>query len=307
MHILFRAFLLIVALSVVVILVNPGYGTMGFVWHDRFPDAWKGFMHHKQALAAISASGTLVCLAMLVSREGRRRVLWLSGMVGFMFVVVMAKSAAALAALFVAVVIVWTLPRLRRFQFRFLWVCILMTYAGVITAFVVTQWLPIFTDLVGRDATLTGRVSIWEDALGMIAERPLIGFGYEAVWTPPGGTHLPQFEASTHASHAHNGYLNIATQAGIPAALLAASFVVVTLYRAMRAYYLAPSSFLGFSVGYLLMFAIMSMAGSTLFGYQEFEWVLFMAVSVAITRIVLDRVGSASRSWRRTAIPSMTG
>jgi hypothetical protein len=43
------------------------------------------------------------------------------------------------------------------------------------------------------------------------------------------------------------------------------------------------------------MFAIVNMARSSLFAYQEFEWVLFVAMSVMVTRVTLRPIGAPAQ------------
>ncbi|MBC7769564.1 MAG: O-antigen ligase family protein [Phycisphaerales bacterium] len=37
-------------------------------------------------------------------------------------------------------------------------------------------------DTLGKDPTLTGRTILWEHADALIAERPLLGYGFQAIW-----------------------------------------------------------------------------------------------------------------------------
>jgi exopolysaccharide production protein ExoQ len=63
------------------------------------------------------------------------------------------------------------------------------------------------TEAVGRDATLTGRTSIWHRALALVT-NPLFGTGYESFWT---GTRLLRMSdnAWERPGQAHNGYLDV--------------------------------------------------------------------------------------------------
>lgn len=45
-------------------------------------------------------------------------------------------------------------------------------------------------DVLGKDDRLTGRTLLWEDADGLIAQKPLLGAGYKAVWLGPPGPGL---------------------------------------------------------------------------------------------------------------------
>jgi O-antigen ligase len=69
--------------------------------------------------------------------------------------------------------------------------------------------------LLGRDSTLTGRALIWQIVQRLIADRPVLGYGWGATWDP---TDRIRSTVSTLAKFdvpsAHNGYLDAWLQAG---------------------------------------------------------------------------------------------
>ena len=82
-------------------------------------------------------------------------------------------------------------------------------------------------EAMGRNATLTGRTSIWQAVLSFV-ERPMIGFGYENFWM---GERLNALRRMGGNS-AHNGYLEIYLNLGwIGVGLLTA--IILTGYRNM--------------------------------------------------------------------------
>ena len=38
--------------------------------------------------------------------------------------------------------------------------------------------------IIGKDATLTGRVDLWQQVLKLVDEKPVLGWGYRAMWQP---------------------------------------------------------------------------------------------------------------------------
>jgi O-antigen ligase len=79
------------------------------------------------------------------------------------------------------------------------------------------------------DPTFTGRNDIWEFTLEHIAQRPIVGFGYQAFWGTSelvsAWTWLESW--GYRASDAHNGYLNIAVMTGLVGLALALGWVFV--------------------------------------------------------------------------------
>jgi exopolysaccharide production protein ExoQ len=71
----------------------------------------------------------------------------------------------------------------------------------------------------GKDLTLTGRTLLWDYAAKAIADKPLLGGGYEAFWQP-GHSAAEQLWFYSHIQnkygyHFHNTYLEIAVDAGV--------------------------------------------------------------------------------------------
>lgn len=84
----------------------------------------------------------------------------------------------------------------------------------------------------GRD--LVARTAVWRDTLALIAERPLAGSGFGSF-----GEVYPRVQTAHPAftvDHAHNDYLQLAVELGVPAAaLLAASWMFLTARGARAA------------------------------------------------------------------------
>jgi O-antigen ligase len=67
-----------------------------------------------------------------------------------------------------------------------------------------------FLGLLGRDATLTGRVPMWAVVLKSISMRPWLGYGFEAFWKGSQGPSAATWESvGWHPNQAHNGFLQI--------------------------------------------------------------------------------------------------
>jgi len=88
-----------------------------------------------------------------------------------------------------------------------------------------------FLEAIGKDATLTGRVPLWELVDQRIADRPLLGFGYQAFWTEANPDAWAIWSTIKWlAPHAHNGFRDIILSFGISGMI---PFVLV-LARAVR-------------------------------------------------------------------------
>ena len=85
--------------------------------------------------------------------------------------------------------------------------------------------------LIGKDSTLTGRAEIWQAVHMYISQRPLLGWGYAAFWTPdnPAAQQLWAW-IDWHAPHAHNGILEVLIEVGYIALALCGAWGAYLLF-----------------------------------------------------------------------------
>ena len=152
-----------------------------------------------------------------------------------------------LIALILTAIAVWTAKRHR-------WVALVgLAMGGAISAAVLSLGIG------GRSLSLSmltndPRVGVWALATEMIQQRPWLGWGFSGLRTLyiPGS--IPDYE---YINHAHNIWLMLAAEAGIPM-MVAFSIVIGTLYfRGVYAYFKGglPETKRAVLLSYLLAFA----------------------------------------------------
>jgi O-antigen ligase len=86
-------------------------------------------------------------------------------------------------------------------------------------------------ETTGRD--LVARTAVWRDTLALVAERPLAGAGFGSF-----GEVYPRVQTAHlefTVDHAHNDYLQMAAELGVPAAALLAASWIFLVRRGLRA------------------------------------------------------------------------
>jgi O-antigen ligase len=78
-----------------------------------------------------------------------------------------------------------------------------------------------------------GRPALWADTLQLIRERPLAGAGLGAF--AAAYSKVQTVDTNARVDHAHNDYLQIAAELGVPAALLFWVMIFVLAARTLRA------------------------------------------------------------------------
>ena len=82
------------------------------------------------------------------------------------------------------------------------------------------------------------RSAIWADTASLIREHPLLGTGLGTF-----GIVYPQVQTTAlnfQVDHAHNDYLEVATELGLPGALLLFGLIWTVLWRAITVFYNSP-------------------------------------------------------------------
>jgi len=102
--------------------------------------------------------------------------------------------------------------------------------AALVTAVIV--WREQLLDLVGRSADLTGRLDIWAAVGELIAERPVLGWGWISYWAPwvEPFDDLVVINGVTYLQ-AHNAWLDVLLQLGWVGVVAFGILVVTTSAR----------------------------------------------------------------------------
>jgi O-antigen ligase len=192
---------------------------------------WRGFFAHKNGAGA--CMGILIFLGIYICRT-------LSGLLGSLIIVLAAfflvftASKSPITLLPLALLFSVVFLRLRSPLAKLLAAISVPAIIAVLT--IGSVQFDAVNALVGKlmsDPTFTGRNDIWRFTLDHIAQRPIVGFGYQAFWKTSelvnSWTYLESW--GYRASDAHNGYLNIAVMTGFVGLVLAMGWIFVQPFR----------------------------------------------------------------------------
>ena len=89
--------------------------------------------------------------------------------------------------------------------------------------------IALLTEHTLSDPTYTGRDEIWQFAIERIAQRPIVGYGYQAFWgTDELATAALLYRNWVYATtDAHNAFLNIALMTGMVGLLLVTLWAII--------------------------------------------------------------------------------
>ena len=195
--------------------------------------AFTGVYGNRNALAYMSLQSAAAALG-LRGRTTRGRIMQWASVAALSLTVVATRSLTSIAVLLMVLAVV---AFLTFYKSR----VIVISLGAVCVAAIVYASLnfgPILASL-GKGTTLNGRLPIWNALFPVIAERPVLGYGWTLSWPTDG----PPSASVTHRLngvvlyHAHNEVLNWVVTTGIVGALLVLvlyASIIVTGARLLR-------------------------------------------------------------------------
>lgn len=278
--------------SLVMIVVAPRTA-IGGNWTYSY--AWRGAFTDKNTLGGACALGVIFSVYALRHRYGSR---WLAAVtiVASLILLRLSESRTPVVMLLAAGYAGFLGSALRRRSGLGLVVGFTLAVIGLaVTGIVGLAPLDALAAL-GRDATLTNRVPIWQMALGYIARRPWLGYGYEGFWRPNGVEANQIWQTMYwHVPHAHNGWIEIGLSLGLLGVGVMALMWLSALYRVLRLITLPHARHAVFCLALLAGALIENMTEYAFFRRGEILWLLFVTAYVYLGRQLAeshDRIGA---------------
>lgn len=254
---------------------------------------WQGVFTQKNACGRIMVLATALTLCGGESSLLRPRQL--TALALFIFVLIMSGSRGAWiiegALLFLFALIAMARRVSQRLR---LLLAVTFPFAALGVGAVPILAFRQFASLLGRDPTLTGRTSIWAQVARCIAERPLLGYGYDAFWRGMQGPSL-QISATVHfvVAHAHNGFLEILLELGSAGLFLWVLSWIRGWVRLWPFLQRGDLERIAWPIAILILVVLYDLDENTLLIYNGLFWILYVAA--------LANIEAASRDHRHTA------
>lgn len=263
-------------------IVNPAAG------YDvgDYANAIRGVFPQKNALGMALLSGALA-QSFLALERGHLR--WTDGafLLGLLVMLVLCRSTTSLLLTMttagVTVVILWLDRGGAWFAAMLLGLGVAAASGGLLFGVLGKEGL---FELIGKDASLTGRTFIWEGVDAAVSLRPLLGYGYSAFWIAGTAGVRAIWEAiQWETPTAHSGYLEVLLQVGWVGAGVLLLVLLTTLWRIGLALARGVRRRAGWMILYIGVLAVLSYSESALLGpdLQTVFWMLgFLAIAVGL-------------------------
>ena len=253
---------------------------------------FQGSFDHKNSLAKMMTFATAVFLCLAGERRARILAI-LAGMVSFSLVVMSGSATGLVVVLTLACI--FPLLRLLKADVRLV---VILGIAGLlllgIGALLVPQAVALLAPALGRDVTLTGRTELWPVLIGMILQRPWLGYGYSAFWSGDDGG----LGISWQPTQAHNGLLEVALALGLIGLVL---FVIVCIRGVTRSLLFIRQGGTAASFWPLMYFGFVvlyNITEATTLGRNNILWVMFVSALITVSPAWLRAGGNPGRSSR---------
>jgi O-antigen ligase len=271
--------LVAIVCSIVVVAILPDRGLDSAMTNH----AWKGIFVQKNTLGRLMALGVVV-FSFLASENKAHRWRYAAASLLCAGMIVAARSATSAMAVPILVMLVWLFALARQ---RSVWLVFpsalvaLVGFACAVLLFVDTEDLLL---LLGRDATLSGRLEIWNAVLPKIMEHPWLGYGYSSFWM--GLESKPSADLWSilgwHVPHSHNGFLDLAAELGfVGLGLFLIGFFVSMKYGLQWAR--SQRGMIGlWPLAYLSFMFLFNLSESSILKQDNIFWALYVATTVFV-------------------------
>ena len=281
-----RVFAVILALAMIAsigaAIALPDLGIQSY----EGTQVWRGLFNSKNDLGFWAAVGVLLYITLSDSTQTPYRKLLCFLMAGLCLgALAFSQSATSLLALLIAGALSLYFFIAGRFQLGFIRMAIL---AILFTAVIGMAIANIDTaELVGRTGDLTGRGEVWRQVWALILERPLTGVGYGSLWFPTDATIWIQQSLTDFTwvvYHAHNGLLQVASEVGMPLAVIALLMVAQQLIEIFYCQYERQQVGVLFVLGFVTAYLVSNYSEARFLVTRELFWIFFLALPISMLR-----------------------
>jgi exopolysaccharide production protein ExoQ len=273
-RLLAKTMCLMMMLVLLFYLVAPEY----VIDYSAYGGAWKGLSTYKNTFGGHMAIAVLLLALVTFRRFPWVRYVFLLIAAGLLF---LSHSATAVVCgvLGLTAIPVW---RLMRGEQRLL-VYLLVALTFIVGIYCIIAFPEPIFQILGRDATLTGRTDLWARLLPVIANRPVLGYGYAAFWAGLKPEVISVWiGAGRLVPIAENGYSDLCLSLGAVGLCLFLYVFIGALRRAMEYVTSAPGSIGVWPVTYLCIFAADNLCETALLTRGTFPFLVFTILTTSL-------------------------
>jgi|CXWL01.1.fsa_nt_gi exopolysaccharide production protein ExoQ len=136
-------------------------------------------------------------------------------------------------------------------------------------------------EVLGKDPTLTGRTYLWAQAQQLIEARPILGYGYQAIWLGESADTLGLLRwagiSDGRSFHFHNTYLQVGVDTGMIGMVVLIGTLAATGFAGVRQAIFTPTTATSFFFLSFLLTIVLTFTDVVLAPMQPRTLLLFAA------------------------------
>ncbi len=297
----------VIVLSFLFAIALPNYGVMSYQESGIHAGAWRGVMTHKNILGRMMVLSTIVflCVALTnpISNPKYRWLPWAGYILSILLIILSTSKTSLIVFLTITAII----PLYRTWRHHYtqlipISIVVLLVLGSI--AILLFDQLDFVALALGKDLTLTGRTEIWNAMLDLIWERPLFGYGYNAVWRDWNNEATAYLWRTLEweCPYGHNGFMDLWIELGLGGLLLFLTSYIITYLRGVKWLRITKTAEGLWPLMYLTFLVIYNVSESTLVATNSIFWILYVStifsVAVEFERAKLyRRVSPVIEEW----------
>ncbi len=273
------------ALLLASVLAATSFPEVGIITYEG-AEVWRGVFNSKNILGFWAAVGVLLYLSLIDTLHTfSERAMCLGMAVLSLGMLAMSQSATSVLALLIGGSLSFYLYIAMRFKLGFVRMVVLAAlFIGLLSLGISNIDT---ASIVGRSDDLTGRAEVWRQTWSLIMERPLAGYGYGTIWFPTDETLYIQ-QALTDFTwvvyHAHNGFLQVASEIGLPLSCIALLMVAQQLIEIFHCQSQRRQVGVLFVLAFVVAYLVSNFSEARFLVNRELYWILFIALPISMLR-----------------------
>jgi O-antigen ligase len=269
---------------------------------------WRGVFDSKNSLGIMMTMGAVTMMYLTISpgTSHRDKALWLVGIVLCAFLLYMSQSRTSWVAALVGVVTCFIVRLMYGRPAVGLVVAAWLVLLAVPALLFVLHDLGTLTSLIGKDASLTGRVDLWQLVLPYGDKRPWLGYGYGAFWNDdsPMTQEIWRILNSYKPPHAHNGWIETYLELGLTGCFVVAVQMLQMMFASARASNQGRDVDAPYMLLVMVLMLLFNMVEADLIRAPALFWPFLIIGPVAMTKIMRQKhSATADAESAATAAP----
>jgi exopolysaccharide production protein ExoQ len=292
--------LILLVISLIVIIMDPTYGTMPRTMDPKLTGNWRGVFPHKNTLGRYASLSIII---FVLNWMEERRVKWLFAILLAVFMLFGSKSMTSIA---VTAAVLVSLPMFRLLRSRSFYAAVAVIGAVFAVAIrYVFQNFYAVVDMMGRDITLSGRLQLWVAGVAVGFNRnPWLEYGWADFWRGYDGPSATVWRfAHWQAPNIHNGFLELWLALGFLGLICFGTCHILTTSRAIRLQRTDRSSEALWPLAFLVYFTLQNLTESIGVNQNSLVWILYVMVVYQVYEVVAKRRADVLSNWASTAQP----